>query len=138
MRPALWCLHFRVAPSGSEGVTLGAMRTEIISRRDDLLIRRLILEPGEAMPWHTDPCHRFSVVVRGDELGIEFRDTGEMVTFPVRPGVAEWDEPQARVHRGVNVGTTTYEEVVTFYLERAGTDPQPEHRESGARPGEAG
>jgi hypothetical protein len=40
------------------------MRTEIISRRDDLVIRRLVLEPGEAMPWHTDPCHRFTVVVR--------------------------------------------------------------------------
>ena len=108
------------------------MRTKIITRRDDFVIRRLILEPGEAMSWHTDPCHRFSVVVRGDQLGIEFRDTGETLTFPVDPGVAEWDKPEARVHRGVNVGTTTYEEVVTFYLDRPGMDPQPEHRKSGA------
>ena len=111
-----------------------AVRTEIITRRDELVIRRLVLEPGEAMLWHTDPCHRFTVVVRGDQLGIEFRGAGETVTFPVRPGAAEWDEPEARPHRGVNVGTTTYEEVVTFYLEHPGMDPQPEYRESGDRP----
>lgn len=33
------------------------MQTEVITRRDDLMIRRLILEPAEAMPWHTDACH---------------------------------------------------------------------------------
>jgi len=27
-----------------------------------------VLEPGEAMPWHTDACHRFSVIVRGVRL----------------------------------------------------------------------
>jgi hypothetical protein len=108
------------------------MRREIISRRDDLVIGRLVLEPGDAMPWHTDPCRRFSVVVRGDRLGIEFRESGEMVVLPVRPGLAEWDEPEGRVHRGVNVGTSTYEEVVTFYLERPGMDPQP-HAVRGVR-----
>jgi hypothetical protein len=92
----------------------------------DLLIRRLILEPGEAMPWHTDNCHRFSVVVRGDELSIQMRDTGERITFAVHPGLAEWDQPQARVHRGVNTGTVSYEEVVIFFLSRSGMNPQPE------------
>jgi len=37
------------------------MQTQIITKRDDLLVRRLVLEPGEAMPWHRDTCHRFSV-----------------------------------------------------------------------------
>jgi quercetin dioxygenase-like cupin family protein len=44
------------------------MQIERITKRDDLVIRRLILEPGEAMPWHTDACHRFSVVIRGEQL----------------------------------------------------------------------
>ena len=59
------------------------MHTEVITRRDDLMIRRLVLEPGEAMPWHTDACHRFSVIVRGQQLSIEFRETGERLTVPV-------------------------------------------------------
>jgi hypothetical protein len=102
------------------------MHAEVITRRDDLVIRRLILQPGEAMRWHADRCSRFSVVVRGEELTIEFRDTGERVRVAVEPGMAGWDEPDARVHRGINTGSTPYEEVVTFYLASPGLDPQPE------------
>lgn len=102
------------------------MQMEIITKRDDLLIRRQILEPGEALPWHIDRCHRFSVVVRGEKLCIEFRDTGEKITFDVYPGLADWDKPEARIHRGINVGTVPYEEVVTFFLDSPNIDPQPE------------
>jgi hypothetical protein len=102
------------------------MKMEVITKRDDLLIRRQILEPGEALPWHIDLCHRFSVVVRGDQLQIEFRETGEKVTIAVAPGMADWDAPEARVHRGINVGMGTYEEVVTFFLDPPAIDPQPE------------
>ncbi|HEY8550334.1 MAG TPA: hypothetical protein VIL35_10290 [Vicinamibacterales bacterium] len=101
------------------------MRTEIITRRDDLLVRRLVLEPGEAMPWHTDVCHRVTVVVRGDLLRIEFRDDGDEQRVPVTPGMVDWDRPEPRVHRGVNAGTQTYEEVVIFFLPSPGADPQP-------------
>jgi hypothetical protein len=103
------------------------MQAEVITRRDDLLIRRLILDPGEAMPWHTDACHRFSVIVRGQHLTLEFRDTGERTGVAVHPGIAEWDAPEGRVHRAVNTGSTPYEEVVTFFLSVPGLDPQPEH-----------
>jgi hypothetical protein len=102
------------------------MRTEVITKRDDLVIRRLVLEPGEAMPWHTDPCHRFSVVVRGERLRIEFRDTEEQMAVAVHPGLADWDLPEPRVHRGVNAGAVPYEEVVVFFLDPPGIDPQPE------------
>ena len=102
------------------------MPSEWITRRDDLMIRRQVLAPGEAMAWHTDPCHRSSVVVRGERIQIEFRDGGETVEVPVHPGLADWDAPEARVHRAVNVGRTPYEEVVTFFLEEPGNDPQPE------------
>jgi hypothetical protein len=102
------------------------MQAEVISLRNDLVIRRLVLEPGERTPWHTDPCHRFSVVVRGEALHIEYRDTGEKVSVPVYPGMADWDEPGDRVHRAVNAGSTPYEEITTFFLQRPGMDPQPQ------------
>jgi len=101
------------------------MHSEVITRRDDLMIRRLVLEPGEAMPWHTDACHRFSVIVRGQQLSLEFRETGERIEVAVHPGMVDWDQPDARVHRAVNTGATTYEEVVTFLLSAPGLDPQP-------------
>jgi len=101
------------------------MPQEVITERDDLVIRRLVLAPGEATPWHTDPCRRFSVIVRGEHLRIEFRDTRETVPVAVRPGMAEWDEPDPRLHRAVNTGATPYEEVVLFFLSRPGMDPQP-------------
>ena len=78
------------------------------------------------MPWHRDACHRYSVVIRGEALGIEFRDSGEVESFPVHPGMSEWDEPESSVHRGVNVGSVPYEEAVIFFLDEADTDPQPE------------
>jgi hypothetical protein len=102
------------------------MKSETITQRSDLIIRRHILEPGEALPWHTDLCHRFTVVVRGEQLSIEYRDSGEIETFAVRAGLADWDAPQSRVHRGINVGSIAYEEVIIFFLDEAGLEPQPE------------
>jgi hypothetical protein len=102
------------------------MRTEIITQRADLWIRRAILKPGETTPWHVDRCHRFTVVVRGDALAIEYRDGGDTLHLDVWPGQADWDAPEPRVHRAVNVGTQSFEEVVTFYLTAPVADPQPE------------
>ena len=102
------------------------MKCETITERDDLIIRRHVLEPGEVLPWHTDRCHRFTVVVTGEALSIEYRDTGEVETFPDHPGLAEWDQPQPRVHRGINTGNVPYEEVIVFFLDVPGLEPQPE------------
>lgn len=102
------------------------MKTETISQRADLLIRRHILEPGEALPWHTDLCHRFSVVIRGEMIQIEYRDSSEVETFAVHPGLADWDAPQAKVHRGINIGKVPYEEVILFFLSDPDMEPQPE------------
>jgi hypothetical protein len=101
------------------------MRTEVITRRSDLLIRRAILAPGQTTPWHVDLVERFTVVVRGDRLAIEFRDGGERHEFAVHPGLADWDHPEPRAHRAVNIGAETFEEVVTFFLEDGESDPQP-------------
>jgi len=102
------------------------MKSETITQRADLIIRRHILEPGEALPWHTDRCHRFTVVVRGESLRIEYRDSGEIETFPVHAGMADWDAPQPKVHRGVNAGSVSYEEVIIFFTDELGIEPQPE------------
>jgi hypothetical protein len=72
---------------------------------------------------------RFSVIVRGQQLSIEFRETGERLTVLVHPGMVDWDVPDTRVHRAVNTGSTLYEEVVTFFLGSPGLNPQPESRE---------
>jgi hypothetical protein len=101
------------------------MKVELITRREDLVIRRLVLEPGEAMFWHKDNCHRFTVVVRGSRLAIEFRDSSKIVEVVVSPGAADWDTPEEGVHRAINTGTETYEEVVTFYRTSSEVDPQP-------------
>ena len=102
------------------------MKSETITQREDLIIRRHKLEPGEALPWHRDLCHRFTVVVSGEKLHIEYRDTGEIETIPVHAGLADWDVPQPRVHRGINAGTVMYEEVIVFFIDQPGIEPQPE------------
>lgn len=101
------------------------MQMEVITQREDMLIRRHILEPGEALPWHVDLCHRFTVVVRGERLNIELRETGEIIDIPVHAGLADWDLPEPRIHRGINAGSTTYEEVIMFFLNTPGLEPQP-------------
>ena len=101
------------------------MAEEILFQRGTTLVRRMTLEPGEAMPWHRDPFHRVTVVLRGSGLAIEYRDGGATNEFGVTPGEAGWDEPTDRVHRGVNVGKEPYEEVAIFFLDRPDAVPQP-------------
>lgn len=101
------------------------MRSEIITDEPTLLIRRTILEPGQATPWHTDSCRRFTVIVAGRALRIEYRDGEKVIPVDIRPGMVDWDEPEPRVHRAVNVGSTTFEEIVTFLRSSPDQDPQP-------------
>jgi quercetin dioxygenase-like cupin family protein len=101
------------------------MMGEVLFQRGTILVRRLRLAPGEAMPWHRDPFHRVAVVLQGDALAIEYREGSESKRFEVAPGQVDWDEPTDRVHRGVNVGGQTYEEVTVFFLDRPDAVPQP-------------
>ena len=77
------------------------------------------------MHWHRDPFHRVTVVLRGDALGIEYRDGGKSERFEVRPGQAGWDEPTDRLHRGVTGGEQPYEEITVFVLDHPEAVPQP-------------
>jgi quercetin dioxygenase-like cupin family protein len=98
---------------------------ETVSRRGTTLVKRLVLEPGEVTTWHSDPYHRVTVIVRGDALAIEYRDRGEPQRVSVSCGQVHWDAPTDRAHRAVNVGTSTYEEVAIFFLDRPDAVPQP-------------
>lgn len=98
---------------------------ETLSQRGTTLIRRLVLAPGEATPWHVDPYRRISVVVRGDALAIEYRDRADAERVAVTAGDVDWDGPTDHVHRAVNAGATTYEEVTIFFLDRPDAVPQP-------------
>jgi len=104
------------------------MISETISQRTDVIIRRHILEPGETLPWHSDLCHRFSVVVRGEAIAIEYKDSKEIKTITVYPGLGDWDAPQPKVHRAINIGKVPYEEVIIFFIDKPDIEPQPEVR----------
>ena len=101
------------------------MGEQTLIQRGATLVRRLVLEPGEATAWHVDPYQRVSVVVRGKALAIEYRDGVGTQRVEVAAGQADWDAPTDRVHRAVNVGGETYEEVTVFFLDRADAIPQP-------------
>ena len=103
----------------------GAANQQVLHHRENVLVRRQRLEPGEASPWHRDPFHRVTVVLSGDALKIEFHDGGEAQTWKVTAGEVDWSEPSDRVHRAVNVGKEVFEEVVTFFLDRPDAVPQP-------------
>jgi len=103
----------------------GNMTDEPLYQRGTTFVRRLRLSPGEAMPWHRDPFHRVAVILRGDALAIEYRESGESRRLTLRPGQVEWDEPTDRVHRAVNIGEQPYEEITVFFLDRPGAVPQP-------------
>ena len=98
---------------------------ETIELRGTTLVNRLVLEPGEATAWHSDPFLRVTVIVRGEALAIEYLDEGEVQRFSVSPGQTDWEEPTERGHRAVNVGSTAYEEVTIFFLDRPEAIPQP-------------
>ena len=101
------------------------MIEEVIHHRGTTLVRRLILQPGEAIPWHVDPHHRVTVVLRGDLLWIEYKDGGKPLTIRVKAGQTDWDEPSDRPHRGVNAGNVLYEEIAIFLLDHPDATPQP-------------
>jgi quercetin dioxygenase-like cupin family protein len=86
----------------------------------------LRLAPGAAMPWHSDPFERVTVVLRGDALAIEYRDGGPSERIALAAGQVDWDKPTARVHRAVNVGEEPYEEVTVFFLDHPDAVPQPQ------------
>ena len=58
----------------------------------------------------------------GEVLSIEDRDSGEVETYPVQADMADWDESQPRVHRGINAGSVPFAEVIMFFIDEPGMD----------------
>ena len=105
------------------------MTLKVVSICREAVVRRMTLRVGEAMEWHVDPCRRYSVVLHGDELTIEFEGGAAPEVLSVHRGMAGWDDPEPRVHRAINSGSETYEELVTFLLPAPDVEPQPERIE---------
>ena len=101
------------------------MTDEIVFHHGITMVRRLLLAPGEAMPWHRDAFQRVAVILRGDLLSIEYRDGGESQRVEITPGQVEWEEPSTRVHLAVNIGRQTYEQVTVFLFDRPDAVAQP-------------
>ena len=101
------------------------MEDEIVLHQGTTMVRRLRLSPGETRPWHHDPFQRVAVVLSGDLLSIEYGDGSENLRVEVTPGLVEWEEPSARVHRAVNVSKQVYEQVTIFLLDRPNAVAQP-------------
>lgn len=99
---------------------------QILHHWSNCLVRRQRLAPGEVTPWHLDPFHRVIVVLSGDLVNVESREGGEAELWKITAGEVHWVEPNDRIHRAVNVGKETFEEVVTFFLDRPDAVPQPE------------
>jgi hypothetical protein len=102
------------------------MGSETVEQRGTILIRRTRLAPGDATPWHKDPFPRVSVILAGDALLIEYRDGSVPQRVEVSSGQVDWEEPNERVHRAVNVGVASYEEVTVVMLDRPDAVAQPE------------
>jgi hypothetical protein len=100
------------------------VREVILFERGTILVRRLELGPKDVLPWHVDPFHRVSVVLKGGLLEIEYRDSGEREQIKVEPGQVGWDEPTDRPHRATNLGGP-YEEITIFFRDRAEAAHQP-------------
>jgi len=101
------------------------MKDEELFRHGTTAVRHLTLNPGEAMAWHRDPYPRVAVVLEGDLLEIEFRDSDEHLRVEIHPGQTDWEEPSSRVHRAVNVGQKTYQQITIYLLDRPEAVPQP-------------
>jgi len=55
----------------------------------------------------------------------EYRDGGEPQRVGIIAGQADWDEPTNRVHRAINVGTQSYEEIAVLFVDHPDAEAQP-------------
>lgn len=101
------------------------MQDEELFRHGTIAVRRFTLNPGEAMAWHRDPYQRVAVVLDGDLLEIEYRNSDERLRVEVHAGQTDWEQPSSRVHRAVNVGQKTYQQITIYLLDRPDAVPQP-------------
>ena len=69
------------------------MLLETLYKRGTTLVRRLVLEPGEATSWHDDPFHRVTVIMRVKRLRSSIAMEQPLKPFEVHAGQTDWAFP---------------------------------------------
>jgi len=89
---------------------LGDIATVVLLENDKVKIWNLIVDPGEASPWHLHERDYVTIVVEGEALVAQFEDgTRERRTY--EPGDVNFTG-EHRVHRVVNDTETRYKNVL--------------------------
>ncbi len=89
---------------------LGDIASAVLFENERVKIWNLIVEPGEASPWHLHERDYVTVTVEGAGLTPEFED-GTKGAGPTKPG--DWHyHGEHRVHRVVNHTDTRYKNVL--------------------------
>jgi hypothetical protein len=65
------------------------------------------------------------VSYRGAVISLSCSFAGDSQRIEIVPGQVEGEESTDRVHRAVNVGEQTYEQVTVFLLHSPDAEPQP-------------
>ncbi len=94
---------------------LGDIATVVLFENEKVKVWNLIVEPGEASPWHLHGRDYMTVVVEGEALVAEFEDgTRERRTYEI----GDWNfTGEHRVHRVVNDTGRRYKNVLIEFKE---------------------
>ena len=93
-----------------EGRELGDIASVVLFENERIKIWNLIVEPGEASPWHLHERDYVTVVVEGGGLTVEF-DDGASETRPSKVG--DWNfRGTHQAHRVINNTPRRYKNVL--------------------------
>ena len=95
-------------PRGNE--PLGDIATEVLFENRRVKIWSLIVEPGQASPWHLHPRDYVTVVAEGDTIKLEL-DDGALEAISSEVGRWRYHGEHV-VHRVVNDSATRYRNVL--------------------------
>ena len=89
---------------------LGDIATEVLFENERVKIWTLVVDPGEASPWHLHPRDYITITVEGDSISLEHED-GSAESSSHEPGRWKWHGDHV-VHRVVNDGKTRYRNIL--------------------------
>ena len=95
-------------PRGNE--PLGDIATEVMFENDRVKIWNLVVDPGQASPWHLHPRDYITITVEGDHISLEHED-GSTDPSTHEPGRLKW-HGEHFVHRVVNDGKARYRNIL--------------------------
>ena len=95
-------------PRGNE--PLGNIATEVLFENDRVKIWSLVVDPGQASPWHLHPRDYITITAEGDRINLELED-GTIEPSVHEPGRWRFHTDHV-VHRVVNNSNTRYRNVL--------------------------